>query len=109
MQKGSPQRMSIGMTTSFDHQPLCCQNTYYKQFISLIFKQLPDVKTHPGHRPKPSPLSGRGRQTGQDWANSNNNKQKVLDYDESKDPFIHMTHIIILINIFAVCFARLCS
>ena len=39
MQKSilSKKRKSIEMTTSLDHQPLCCQNTFYKQFI-LVYK-----------------------------------------------------------------------
>ena len=58
------------MLTTSDRQPFCCQNTFYKQFISVYkfkFKQKQDLKTYPGvsHNPVPRPPSEvRGRRTG---------------------------------------------
>ena len=52
------------MLTTSDRQPLCCQNTFYKQFMSVFnFTYLQDLKTHPGPVSRPPPEE-RGRQTG---------------------------------------------
>ena len=63
------------MKTSSDRQPFYCQNTFYKQFIS-VYKFTQDLKTHPGasHNSSPSPpLRSEGATN---WANSDIIKQK---------------------------------
>ena len=52
------------MKTSSDRQPFYCQNTFYKQFISVYkFTYLQDLKTNPGPVLRPPPTE-RGRHTG---------------------------------------------
>ena len=52
------------MLTTSDRQPLYCQNTFYKQFMSVFhFIYLQDLKTHPGPVSRPTPEEMR-RQTG---------------------------------------------
>ena len=52
------------MLTTSDRQPFYCQNTFYKQFMSVFhFIYLQDLKTYPGPISRPSPEERR-RQTG---------------------------------------------
>ena len=58
-----------------------------------------------GHNPVPQLSPNGGGVT--DCGNSNNNKQQVLHYSESKDPCLRLhIFLLLLINCFAVCFAR---
>ena len=48
------------MLTTSDRQPLCCQNTFYKQFMSVFhFTYLQDLKTYPGPVIRPTPEERR--------------------------------------------------
>ena len=72
------------MKTSSDRQPLCCQNTFYKQFISVYkftHKYLQDLKTHPGTKPqhRPPPLPQREGAT--DCANSDKKFQAIVSQE----------------------------
>ena len=53
------------MLTTSDRQPFYCQNTFYKQFISVYkFTYLQDLKTNPGPVLRPPPRE-RGLINGQ--------------------------------------------
>jgi len=52
------------MLTTSDRQPFYCQNTFYRQFISVLhFIYLQDLKTYPGPVSRPIPKERR-RQIG---------------------------------------------
>ena len=98
------------MKTFSDRQRLYCQNTHYKQCISVFHIPVHNFqisrKTQAlEHNPVPHPSpNGRGVRN---CANSKIDKQKVLRYRESQDLYslLYML-LLILINCFAVCFAR---
>ena len=104
--KYSPRRESIDMTTSLDHQPLCCQNTFYKQFTSVYKLIIHNLKISRntqalGHSPvhHSSPME-KGLQTKPIETLINTSPH----YSESRDPIVHITQIVCHTDKLLCCF-----
>ena len=102
----------MSMIASLDRQLLCCQNTFYKQFISVYkfthkYQQKISSPTQAqAITPVPClPSEVRGRQTAPIATLIN---KRVPSYSKSRDHHIIISsHEAILINCFAVSSARL--
>ena len=108
------------MLTTSDRQPFYCQNTFYKQFISVykfknIYTFTQDLKTNPGPVSRPPPPGEEAT----NWSNSDIRTlikifkvypwypKNFPSYSKSRDhPVLLTSHLMILINCFAACSAR---
>ena len=103
------------MLTTSDRQPFYCQNTFYKQLMSVfhfyIFTRSQDL-------PRPSPSPPLLREEATNWSNSDIRTLNSIftgyywypknfpSYSKSRDHFILIISDMILINCFAACSAR---
>ena len=87
------------MLTTSDRQPFYCQNTFYKQFMSVF------TSTRSQNLPSPSLSPPPRREEATNWANSNIrtlNKTFIVylrypkffpSYSRSRDPFVKITSL----------------